>query len=167
MNRKLILGAGISILFLVLAPIHFLWAQSSKAQLNDLTAQLQNSPDDQKLRKQIIKLVTKMSEKPKLPDGLDELRGQARAAMKDAKSPDDFKKAVDIFKQASVLAPWVGDIYYNLGVVQEKAEEPADAINSFNLYLLAKPNAKDKREVKERIGKLEYAVDKFNNGKRV
>ena len=73
MNRKLILGIGIAVLLLVFAPIHSLWAQSSQSQLADLVAQLQNSPDDQELRKKIIKLVLTMSTKPEMPDEMAEL----------------------------------------------------------------------------------------------
>ena len=160
MNRKFVLGIGMLFLLLVFAPIHSLRAQSSKAQLTDLVNQLQNSPNDQELRKKIITLVSTMSTKPETPEDLDVLMGKAKAIIKDAKTPDDFKQAVDALNQASLLAPWIGDIYYNLGIMQEKANQPADAINSFNLYLLAKPHAKDRKSVKEKIGSLEYAVEK-------
>ena len=63
-------------------------------------------------------------------------------------------------KKESLLAPWLADIYYNLGVVQEKAEEREDAINSFNLYLFAKPHAKDRTKVLEKIGSLKYEAKK-------
>ena len=162
MNRKTILGIGMVFLLIMLAPNHSLRAQSSKSQLTNLVAQLQNSPDDKELRKQIIKLVAKMSPKPELPDGLDELTGKAEYIVKNATKPADYLPAVEAYNQASLLAPWDADIYYDLGVVEEKAEKPSDSINSFNLYLFAKPNAADKRKVKKRIGALVY-VAKINN----
>lgn len=160
MKHKTILRIGIAFL-LIFIPINSILAQSSSAQLTDLVAQLQNSPDDQEMRKKIITLVSTMPTKPEKPDDLAELIGKAKFIMKDAKSADDYKQAVDALKQASLLAPWLGDIYYNLGVVQEKAEEPADAINSFNLYLFAKPHAKDRESVKERIGALKFQSEKI------
>ena len=162
MKRKLLSGIGIVFLSLLLAPIHWLWAESSKSQLNDLTARLQKSPDDQELRKKIIKLVSTMPKKPEIPDGLDELMGKAEYVAKNAAKSSDYLPAVEAYQQASLLAPWDADIYYNLGVMQEKAEKTGDAVNSFKLYLLGKPNASDKRKVKKRIGALEYVAKTDN-----
>ncbi len=170
MKRITILGIGLLILLLGFAPIHPLWAQSPKAQLADWVTQLQSSPQDQELRKKIIQKALTLSKPPASPEDLGELMGKAKAIMKDAKTADDYKQAVDALKQASLLAPWIGDLYYNLGVVQEKAEEPEDAVTSFNLYLLAEPHAKDRESVKERIGALEYQAEKsgkLNQAKRV
>jgi hypothetical protein len=133
-------------------------AASPKAQLDAYVAELQSSPDDQALREKIIRLAKK--EKPKTPEGLTKLLGKGTYIIKHAQNPADFKDAVDAFKQASLLAPWKGSIYYNLGVAQEKAGDPQGAVNSFNLYLLAEPHAKDKEQVQERIGGLEYAGEK-------
>lgn len=160
LSKKPILGIGIVALLMVFGFIHSLQAQSAGANLTDLIAQLQSSPDDQELRKKIIKLVSTMSTKPEMPDELNELLGQAKYVMKNAKVPEDYNDAVDAFKKASLLAPWVGDIYYNLGVAQEKAENQADAIDSFSFYLLAKPHAKDKAAVEEKIGALKYVAKK-------
>lgn len=159
-HRINISGIGLLILLLGFAPIHPLWADSSKAQLAALMSQIKNSPDDQELRKKIIKWVSTMPSKPETPEELDVLMGKAKAILGDAKSPGDNKQAVDTLKQASLLAPWLADPYYNLGVAQQKAEEPLDAIQSFNLYLFAKPHAKDRKSVMERIGSLEYAAEK-------
>ena len=157
----------ITLLFLLAGwlPSNPVLAGGSSAQLTDLVAQLQKCPETaweegQELREQIIKLVATMPHKPELPEGLDELMGEAKAAVKNAKSPLDYNQGVDAFNQASLLAPWEADIYYNLGVVQEKAEDFERSMNSFTLYLLAKPNAKDKRQVKEKIGSLQYEVKK-------
>ncbi len=144
MKLKIFLSAVMAFFLSVFIPMPSLPASGSKAQLADLDAQLQKSPDNLELRKKIIKLVSTMPAKPETPDDLAESVGKAKFIMKDAKTADDYKQAVDAFKQASLLAPWLGDVYYNLGVAQEKAGEPADAVNSFNLYLFAKPHAKDR-----------------------
>jgi hypothetical protein len=134
---------------------------SEKPKLADLLSQLQTKPNSTELRMQIIQLVSKMSEKPQLPEDVAELLGKAKAIIKDAKSPNDYLPAADIMTQASLLAPWVGDIYYNLGVIYEKANYPAYAIIDFKWYLSVKPHAKDRASVLERIGTLQYAADKI------
>ena len=45
-------------------------------------------------------------------------RGMAAVEM--AKSPADYKDAIKEFEKAAKLAPGWADVYYNLGMVQEK-----------------------------------------------
>ena len=65
-SRKIIFRIGIIVLLLSFTTIHSLWAQSSKAQLTDLVAQLQITPDVIALREKIIKLVLAMPSKPEV-----------------------------------------------------------------------------------------------------
>lgn len=67
--------------------------------------------------------------------------------MKTAKSTEDFKDAIKEFKQAIKLAPDWPDVYYNLGMVQEKAGKYSDAITSLKQYLRLAPNASDAETV--------------------
>ncbi len=78
------------------------------------------------------------------------------AAVETAKSPDDYAPAIKEFEQAASLAPDWPDVYYNLGIVQEKAEKYSDAIISLQQYLRLAPNASDAETVKALINKLEY-----------
>jgi len=135
-------------------------AESNKERLAELVTQLQQGPDSLELRKKIIETAALLAKKPEMPEEVDELMGKAKAMVKNVKSPEDFKQAGAVLHQASLLAPWDGDLYYNCGVVWEKANIPSTALNDFNLYLLAKPHAKDRKKVKERIGALEYAAQK-------
>lgn len=84
------------------------------------------------------------------------------AAVEMAKSPADYEAAIKEFTQAARLAPGWADIYYNLGMVQEKAEEYSDAITSLKQYLRLAPNASDAETVKTLINKLEYKRDRSN-----
>jgi formylglycine-generating enzyme required for sulfatase activity len=143
----------------------FLWGfvsvplvQAESAKLQELVTQLQKDPDDLGLRVKIIKLVLKMPASPAAPEGLDEAMGKAKYIMNNGTTTEDFAKAAEAYKEASLLAPWVGDVYFNLGYIQEKAGLAQDALVSYNLYLMAKPNAKDKKSVREKIGGLEYAA---------
>jgi tetratricopeptide (TPR) repeat protein len=135
-------------------------AQTPQDTLNQYISQLQSNPNDTALREKIIKFVQTMNPAPAVPEAVDELIGQAKYVFKRAKEQKDYLDAVDAYKKVVNLAPWVGDYYFNLGVAQEQAGQPADAIKSFNLYLVAAPYAKDAREVRQRIGGLKYAANK-------
>lgn len=82
------------------------------------------------------------------------------AAVELAKSPADYQSAIKEFQQAINLAPGWPDVYYNLGLVQEKAEKYGDAVTSFRQYLKYAPTANDVETVKSLINKLEYKRDK-------
>ena len=129
-------------------------------QLQQSIAELQKSPDDQALREKIIKLALTLDPKPAVPPQVDELIGAATYAFKNAKSEADFADAAESYQKALLLAPWVADYYFNLGIAQEKSGKLDEAIGSFNFYLMATPEAKDAKEVRERIGGLKYALEK-------
>jgi formylglycine-generating enzyme required for sulfatase activity len=116
-----------------------------------------NPREELNIRVAIIQLVQKKHLKPALPDGLDEIMGQAKYILQNGTSKEDFAKAAEAYRQASLLAPWEADIYYNLALMREKAGETIGALIDYNFYLLARPNAPDKKAVKEKIGGLEYA----------
>jgi len=80
-------------------------------------------------------------------------RGEAFLEL--AKDKSGFDLAIGEFRQAARLAPWLPQTHYNLAVIQEKAGQYNEAINSFKLYLTADPNATDAQEVQRRIYKIE------------
>ncbi len=83
------------------------------------------------------------------------------AAVEMAKSPADYQSAITEFELAINLAPEWPDVYYNLGLVQEKIEKYGDAVNNLRKYLkYASPTANDAETVKSLINKLEYKRDK-------
>ena len=89
-------------------------------------------------------------------------RGMAAVEM--AKSPEDYESAIKEFEQAISLAPDWPDIYYNLGLVHEKAGNLNDAIMNLKQYLRLAPNASDAEMVKSLINKLEYRFEQSNAG---
>jgi hypothetical protein len=133
---------------------------SPRVGFKDLVKSLQETPDDNDLREKIIKLALTLKPKPKMPEDLDEIVGQGTQIMKDAKGLADYQDAVKAFQNATTLAPWVADGYFNLSVAQEKAGKPLDAVASLKLYLLASPDAKDASDVRQKIGALKYVADK-------
>jgi len=81
------------------------------------------------------------------------------AAVEIAKDPRDYKIAIEEFKQAVMFAPVWPDVYYNLGLVQEKAGQFKDAADTLKMYLRLAPNAADADSVKSLINKLEFKAE--------
>lgn len=135
-------------------------ADVMRRRFDNAMAALQASPDNLTLREKVIRLYAQLPSPPPVPDEVLELKGKAAAAMTDATKASDYKAGVDAYRQATLLAPWVGDLYYNKGILESKAEMPAQAIDDFKLYLLATPNAPDKDKVLLRIGREQLALDK-------
>jgi tetratricopeptide (TPR) repeat protein len=135
-------------------------AQSPQQTLNQYVADLQKNPSDYAQREKIIKHVQTMKPAPAVPEEAKRYLSRGIAAMKEAKSKDDFKDAVNEFEKAALSAPWFANAYYNLGVAQDKAGAYANAIRSLKLYLLASPDARDAEAVKGLIYEIEYRQEK-------
>lgn len=150
-------------LFLVVATLcvfsSTVHAADPREELKQLTAQLQSNPSDTALRERIIKLAQTIKPAPPLPEEAERRMARGAAAFKGAKSQSDFKDAAREFEQASLAAPWSGDIYYNLGLAQDKAGDHALAVRSLKLALLALPTSK---ETKSLLYEVEYRAEKAN-----
>lgn len=85
-------------------------------------------------------------------------RGQAAVEM--ATSTAGYEDAIKEFEKAARLASDWPDVYYNLGLIQEKVGKRADAIRNLTKYLELSPNATDYREVKRFIAKMDYKKEK-------
>ena len=134
--------------------------QSPREQLNEDIAQLQKSPSDDALREKIIKLALTIQPTPAIPREAVEHEGAAEYAFKNAKSPADFTQAAGEYEKALLIAPWVAADYFNLGLAREKSGDLQKAIDSYRLYLLASPEAKDADDVIKRIGALKFRLQK-------
>jgi len=84
---------------------------------------------------------------------------QGVAAVEMAKSPADYEDAISKFEKAKSLAPDWPDVYYNLGLIQEKAGKYRDAVTTLKQYLRLAPNAEDAATVKSLITKFEYKAE--------
>lgn len=158
MNRISLTALAVFVLFFVI--MITVQAQSPQETLNQYISDLQNNPNDNALREKIINYVQGMKEKPALPEDAERHMARGQAAFKDAKDTSGFKEAIVEFERASIVAPWLGNIYYNLGVVQDKAGKYEEAIKNLKLYLLASPDAHDAKKVKDLIYEVEYRKDK-------
>ncbi|MBA4389869.1 MAG: hypothetical protein C0399_02905 [Syntrophus sp. (in: bacteria)] len=81
------------------------------------------------------------------------------AAVEVAKTPEDYAQAIEEFRKAQALAPDWPDVYYNLGLVQEKAGKYGDAVVNLKKYLQLAPNLNEAAEVKSLINKLEFKAE--------
>ena len=155
------LSITLNVLFVfIFATISTAYSQTPQEILNQYISDLQKNPNDNALREKIIKLAQQLQPPPVVPEETIKYEGRAEAAVRNAKTPEDYLDASKEYRKALLLAPWAASYYFNLGVVLEKAGKPDEAIKSLRLYLLAAPNAQDTREVQKRIAGLEYESEK-------
>jgi tetratricopeptide (TPR) repeat protein len=112
------------------------------------------SDQDRQLRQEIITSVRKMAPPPPIPgEALRYMaRGEAKVKMG---GPGSFKAAAEEMEQAALAAPWVADAYFNLGIVQEKAEMYRQSIRNLRLYLFAAPQSPNANAIQAKIYGLE------------
>lgn len=87
-------------------------------------------------------------------------RGLAAAEM--ARSTEDYAEAARELEKARQLAPQWPEVYYNLGLLHEKAGNYDGAIESFSGYLRLAPASAEAAKVQETIYRLEYKRDRNN-----
>ena len=157
---KKIYHAASLVFMIILVCISAVQAQFPQQTLNQYVADLQKNPNDYALREKIIRHAQTMKPAPAVPEDAKRYLSRGIAAMKEAKSKDEFSDAVNEFEKAALSAPWFANAYYNLGVAQDKAGAYANAIRSLRLYLLASPDARDAEAVNGLIYEIEYRQEK-------
>jgi Tfp pilus assembly protein PilF len=85
---------------------------------------------------------------------------RGRTAVEMAKSPQDYRAAIEEFERAVRIAPRWADAHYNLGMVQARAGHSREAIASLKRYLELAPNAADAAQVRDEIIALEYRLER-------
>jgi len=120
-----------------------------------------NKKHSQDLVDKIITLGRELDPPPIVPEEAERHLARGSAAVKAAGSPKDFDNAVKEFETAAYYAPWVAEIYYNLGVVRDKAGKYDAAIWALKMYLQAKPYSEDVKQVKNLIYEIEYRSEKL------
>jgi tetratricopeptide (TPR) repeat protein len=171
MNRL----APVALVLFLLSPVNALAAPLADGQaaekagryseaLRFYTAALRKTAEgsvaERTIREKIIQLAQRIQPPPALPEGAEKYLARGEAAVEIAKEEADFRDAAAEFRKALRAAPWLAMGYFNLGVVQEKAGQYAEAIQSFGFYLKAAPSAPDARKVKRRLFGLEYKIER-------
>ena len=126
---------------------------------------LKKNPGDNILREKIIKLAQSTKPAPAVPEEAERNMARGTAFAQKASDSAGYKKAIAEFEAAANTAPWLALAYYNLGVVQEKAGFYVEAIQSLKFYLMAAPDAKNARDVKNKIYALEVDAEDVQAGK--
>ena len=138
---------------------------SGSETLHQYVLDLKKNPSNRAVREKIIKLAESMKQRPELPESAERNMARGAAYFSKASELSGYKKAINEFEAASNEAPWFALAYYNLGVAQEKAGLYAESIQSLKFYLLAAPEARNAREVKNKIYELEVDAEDAQAGK--
>ena len=128
---------------------------SPRDQLQQYVTQLQANPTDDALRTKIIQLATTLDPQPAIPEEANRHFVRAAVFMQTAHGPSDYDTVIDEFSQALLLAPWWGDAYWNLSIVEETAGRFDEATNNVKFYLLTHPAAEKAKEAQDKI----YAIE--------
>ena len=168
--KRIIRNAIILLMFLFMV-LPSLVAQAAKKPSASPEALLQyvddlkKNPGDNLLREKIIKIALGMKPAPAVPEEAERNMARGTAFAQKATESAGYKKAIVEFGAAANEAPWLALAYYNLGVVQEKAGFYVEAIQSLKFYLMAAPDAKNKRDVQNKIYALEVDAEDVQAGK--
>jgi tetratricopeptide (TPR) repeat protein len=95
-----------------------------------------------------------------IPEDAQRYFVQANTRFHQAQSPDDYREAAALYKQALELAPHFGNAWYNLAKVQEKLEQYDDAIASLKHFLADSPNDPEARTAQDHVYELEALKEK-------
>ncbi|MBN2419870.1 MAG: tetratricopeptide repeat protein [Deltaproteobacteria bacterium] len=88
-------------------------------------------------------------------------------AVEVAETDQDLETAVKEFQAAIRLAPEWPDAHYNLAVIYEKLARLGDAAFEFRRYIELAPKAADAVEIKSRINKLEFLIERESEKARI
>jgi tetratricopeptide (TPR) repeat protein len=108
-----------------------------------------------------------MKPSPTVPEEAERSLARGAAHFQKATEGTGYRKAISEFEVAVNAAPWLAVAYYNLGLAQEKTGLYAEAIRNLKFYLLAAPDAKNARDVKNKIYALEVDAEDLQAGKNI
>lgn len=165
--KKAILNTLVLIsLFVFVVPVYAAAARkpAKTEDLKQYMDDLKKNPRDNSVREKIIKMVSQMKKAPALSEEAERHMARGAAFAQRATEKTGYAKAISEFEAATNEAPWLALAYYNLGVVQEMAGLFSEAIESLKLYLLAEPDAKNARDVKNKIYALEAEAEAVQAG---
>lgn len=136
------------------------YAQSPREDLQQMVEQLQKTPNDNALREKIIKLATSIKPAPAIPEEARRAFVRGNATMSEAKTPDEYARAIQLYTEALSIAPWWGDPYFNLAKAHELRQEYDLAIVGLRFFLLTGIVGNDERQAQDQIYVLEEKRDR-------
>lgn len=154
-TRKLII-----FIFTFLALSGSINAETPREQLKQMVEQLQKTPSDNALREKIITFAISIKPVLAIPEEARRAFVRGNATMSEAKAPEEYTRAVQLYTEALLIAPWWGDPYFNLGKVHELRQEYDSAIFGLRFFLLTGVVGNDARQAQDRIYVLEEKRDR-------
>ena len=148
-------GKLVIFIFTLLALVVSAYAQTPREQLDQMVVQLKEKPYDHELREKIIKLAQTLKPAPEVPEAARRSFIIGEALFKQAKSLKSAYQAADNFGDASNLAPWWGDAYWNKAIAYQTVGKYGLAKISLGFYMLTNQGAADRRVAQDRL----YAID--------
>jgi hypothetical protein len=122
---------------------------------------------DFELRANAIRLVLALDPPPALPDEAQHFFDRGEILGKGAHDETGYRAAGVEYERGLLIAPWDAKGNYNLGLLYALLNLHTSAIRRFRLYLLAAPDAPDRREVQRKIAELEVKIEQSGPGRLV
>jgi len=147
---------------LILLPLFCATGLAARAQaanpqdtLNQYVGDLQKDPENAALRAKTIAFAQTITPAPEIPEEARHhyIRGSIFA--KEAKTDAEYESAIQEYIQAIYIAPWWGNAYYGLAMVQKTSGRFDEAVANLKLALLTKMDEKDAKEAHDQI----YAIE--------
>ncbi len=111
------------------------------------------------IMKKVMSIVRRLDPPPAIPEEAVRHAARAEAYLKSATDINGTNKAYEEFEAALRLAPWWADAWFNLGIAQKTAGDPASAIESLQMFLLTAPNDPAAPQVQREIYSLEVEAE--------
>jgi hypothetical protein len=137
-------------------------AQFPREQLQQMVEQLQKTPSDQALRERAIALAAEFKPTPVVPEDARRAFIRGNTAFAAAKDPAGFSRAIERFEEASALAPWWADPYFNLAKACEGAQDFDRALRALTYYRATATTEADRRQALD----LTYALEEKRDLKK-
>ena len=109
----------------------------------------------ERLRGKLIQMAGTGEVNPDLPEEARRHMVRGRAKIKTS----GFVAAAEEMASAIRIAPWWPEAYYNLGLMQERAGEYGNAMDSYELYLLSGPPEAEAQALQAKIYELEVVKE--------
>jgi tetratricopeptide (TPR) repeat protein len=138
------------------------YAQNPRAELKQMVEQLQKAPGDNALREKIITLAATLKPAPAVPEDARRAFIRGNTAFAAAKDPAGFSRAIERFEEASALAPWWADPYFNLAKACEGTQDFDCALRALKYYRATAKTEADKRQGQD----LSYALEEKRDLKK-
>lgn len=133
--------------------------QGPDAAFQQALAEYQNAPTAAGAER-VIRFATALQQLPPVPEEARRHFVRAVAAVRHARSPQDFAQAESEFQQALRLAPWWPEARHNLAVCLEALGKFEEAGAALKLYLRFTLPEDEARAVRDKLYMLEFEADR-------